>query len=141
MPTSNPIIAVIREWLGKADNDLKTAAHTLTLGKEAPTDTVCFHPQQCVEKYIKALLVFRGTPFPQTHDIHGLRALLPPRLRPKLDNKVQDRLTRYATVRRYPGSGPDAPLAEARQAVAIARRVRREVRAHLPPAALRRARK
>jgi HEPN domain-containing protein len=137
MPAPDPIIAVLREWLAKADNDLKTAAHTLTLGKDCPTDTVCFHTQQCVEKYIKALLTFRGITFTMTHNIHVLRALLPPKLRPKLDKKTQDRLTDYATVMRYPGSGPDVPLAEARQAVAIARRVRKEVRQHLPPAALR----
>ncbi len=103
---------MIREWLAKADNDLKTAVHTLTLGKDCPTDTVCFHAQQCVEKYIKALLVFRATAFPKTHDIHMLRALLPPKLRPKLDRKVQDRLTDYATELRYPESGPDVLLAE-----------------------------
>jgi HEPN domain-containing protein len=79
----NPIIAVIREWLLKADHDLTTAARTLTLGKDCPTDTVGFHAQQCVEKYIKALLVFRATPFPKTHNIRALRALLPPKLRPK----------------------------------------------------------
>lgn len=132
---------MIREWLAKADNDLKTAVHTLTLGKDCPTDTVCFHAQQCVEKYIKALLVFRATTFPKTHDIHMLRALLPPKLRPKLDKKVQERLTHYATDLRYPESAPEVPLTEARQAVAIARRVRKEVRKHLPRAALRRERK
>jgi len=139
MPVPDPVIAVLREWLAKADNDLMTATHTLTLGKEAPTDTVCFHAQQCVEKSIKALLVFRGTPFPKTHEIPVLRALLPPKFRPKLAKKVQERLTEYATVLRYPGSGPAPSLTEARQAVAIARQVRREVRRHLPPAALRRA--
>jgi HEPN domain-containing protein len=139
MPAPDPLILVLREWLLKADNDLKTAAHTLTLGQDCPTDTVCYHAQQCVEKYLKALLVFRGTVFPKTHDIHELRALLPPKLRPKLDSKVQDRLTKYATVRRYPGAGPELPLAEARKAVAIARRCRKAVRSHLPRAALRRA--
>jgi HEPN domain-containing protein/predicted nucleotidyltransferase len=141
MPTPEVVIRVIREWLRKADNDLKTAAHTLTLGKDCPTETVSFHAQQCIEKYIKALLVFRATPFPKTHDIHELRALLPPKLRPRLDRKVQKRLTEYAAVLRYPESGPDIPLAEARQAVAIARRVRKEVRRHLPRAALRREKK
>ena len=141
MAAPDPRILVIREWLVKADNDLKTAAHTLTLGANCPTDTVCFHAQQCVEKYLKALLVFRAAAFPKTHNIRALRALLPPKLRPKLEGKVQDRLTRYATVLRYPGAGPDVPLAEARPAVALARRVRKEVRGHLPPAALRRARK
>jgi len=32
MPTPNAVITVIREWVVKAENDLKTAAHTLTLG-------------------------------------------------------------------------------------------------------------
>jgi HEPN domain-containing protein len=132
---------VIRAWLVKADNDLTNAAHTLTLGKSCPTDTVCFHAQQCVEKHIKALLVFRAVAIPRTHDIHLLRALLPAKLRPKLDRKVRDQLTRYATVLRYPEAGPPVPLTEARQAVAIARRVRKEVRKHLPRAALRRERK
>ena len=141
MPAPDAVIELIREWLAKADNDLTNAAHTLTLGSACPTDTVCFHAQQCVEKYIKALLVFRGTAFPKTHDIAVLRALLPSKLRPKLESKIQDRLTRYATVLRYPGPEPDVPLGEARQAVALARRVRTGVRRHLPPAALRRPRK
>jgi HEPN domain-containing protein len=94
-----------------------------------------------VEKYIKALLVFRTTPFPKTHDIRELRLLLPPRLRPKLESKAQDLLTDYVTVRRYPGGGPEVSLPAARQAVALARRVRREVRKHLPKAALRRRKK
>jgi HEPN domain-containing protein/predicted nucleotidyltransferase len=139
--TPAPLISVIREWLRKAEHDLITAAHTLKLGKEAPAETVGFHAQQCVEKYIKALLVFLGTPFPKTHDITALRALLPPRLRPKLTVNVQKRLTRYAVVLRYPDLGPDVTVAEARKAVAIARRVRKEVRRHLPRAALRREKK
>jgi HEPN domain-containing protein len=138
MPAPTPALTVIREWLVKADNDLKNAAHTLILGKDCPTDTVCFHAQQCVEKHIKALLTFRAIPFPKTHEIAVLRALLPPKLRPKMDRKAQERLTNYATVLRYPGAGPDVPLAEARKAVAIARRVRKVVRRHLPRAALRR---
>jgi HEPN domain-containing protein len=141
MPAPDPVILVIREWRLKADNDLKTAAPTLTLGEDCPTDTVCDPAQQYVEKYLKALLVFRATAFPKTHNLRVLRALLPPKLRPKLESKVQDRLTRYATVLRYPGTGPDVPLAEARKAVAIARRVRKEVRRRFPPAALRRARR
>jgi len=48
MPAPKDVITVIREWLAKADNDLKTAAHTLTLGEDCPTDTVCFHTQQLV---------------------------------------------------------------------------------------------
>jgi HEPN domain-containing protein len=141
MPAPDPLISVIREWLRKAEHDLTAAAYLLTLREACPADTVGFHAQQCVEKYIKALLVFRGTAFPKTHNIPVLRALLPPRLRPKLTAKVQETLTKYATVLRYPAAGPDVTLAEARKAVAIARRVRKEVRRHLPRAALRREKK
>jgi HEPN domain-containing protein len=141
MPPPNPLIVLLREWLLRADHDLLNAAHTLTLGADCPTETVCFHAQQCVEKYIKALLVFRGTPFSKMHDIRELRALLPPKFRPKLDKKTQDRLTGYAVIIRYPRGRDEIPLKEARQAVALARRVRREARRHLPRAALRREKK
>lgn len=111
-----------------------------TLGKDCPTDTVCFHAQQCVEKYIKAVLVLHATPFPKTHDLSMLVALLPTKLRPQLDRKDQKLLTDYATIRRYPDPGgePEISFTEARKAVARARRVRRELRKHLPKPALRR---
>ena len=137
MPAPDPVIAVVREWLRKADHDLTAAAHVLTLGEDCPTDTVCFHAQQCVEKHLKALLVLRSTPFPRTHDLGALLVLLPAKVRPKLDESTRNRLTAYATVTRYPGAGLDIPLAEARKAVAVARRIRREVRKRLPKAALR----
>ena len=81
MPELDKVIIVIREWIGKAENDLKTAVHTLEMDDECPTDTVCFHAQQCVEKYLKALLVLEETDFPKTHDIRKIIALLPGRVR------------------------------------------------------------
>ena len=77
MRENSQALTVVREWVAKADNDLKTAVHTLKLGQECPTDTVCFHAQQCVEKYLKAYLVLQGVDFPKTHDIERLVALLP----------------------------------------------------------------
>ena len=65
-------IAVARQWIAKAENDLKNAAHTLRMDRGCPTDTVGFHAQQCVEKYIKAFLVLKGIDFPRTHDIERL---------------------------------------------------------------------
>jgi HEPN domain-containing protein len=127
MPENEKAMTVAREWTAKADNDLKAAAYLLKV-EDCPTDTVCFHAQQCVEKYTKALLVSQGTAFRKTHDLGELTALLPPRLRPSLDDKERDRLTEYATITRYPGDYEPISLTEARQAVKIARRVRREVR-------------
>ena len=41
-------------WLKKADSDLKNAELVLSAADEHPPyDTVCFHCQQAVEKYLK----------------------------------------------------------------------------------------
>jgi HEPN domain-containing protein len=133
-------IEVVGEWVTKAENDLLNAVHTLTLGARSPTDTVCFHAQQCAEKYLKAFLVCRGVDFPKTHDLEALRARLRNASRPVLSTDDLALLTRFATVTRYPGS-EEVPLAEARRAVAAARRVRKEIRALLPNEALRGRRK
>jgi len=127
MPANDKTMAVAREWVAKAENDLKSAAHLLKM-KDCPFDNVCFNAQQCVEKYLKALLITQGLEFPKIHDLGGLLVLLPPRLRPSLDNHEQDRLTDYATVTRYPGNYEPISVTEARQAVKIARRIQREVR-------------
>ena len=138
MPDRNLLAAVVHEWTLKAENDLKTASHTLKLGKECPTDTVCFHAQQCVEKYLKALLVWRCIRFPKTHSIGELVRLVPQDGRPGFSPEEQERLTDYAAATRYPGLYDALSLAEARDAVKLARRIRRDVRALLPPKASKR---
>lgn len=137
MPAVEKVFLVVGEWAIKAENDLKNAAQALKLGDDCPTDTVCFHAQQCIEKYLKALLVLEGVDFPKTHDVKVLMALLPKIARPNLDVDEQERITEYAIGPRYPG-WPEISLAEARRAVALARRVRKEVRKRLPKVALRR---
>ena len=137
MPGREQRIVVCREWLFKADNDLTNAAHTLKLGASCPTDTVCFHAQQCVEKYLKAVLVLEGIDFPKTHDLETLLSLIPAESRPDLSDDEQARLTEYATGARYPG-WEELSLAAARTAVSVARRVRRSIRRGLPQKILRR---
>jgi HEPN domain-containing protein len=128
MAPRDALLAVAREWLAKADNDLKAAAYLLKLGRHCPTDVACFHAQQCVEKCLKAMLVLLGTNVPKTHDLEALTRLLPQGLRPELDAPDLAAMTLYATGARYPG-WTDVPLAEARRAVSRARRVRSGARA------------
>jgi HEPN domain-containing protein len=137
MSEADEILIVARDWVEKAENDLKNAAYTLGMGNDCPTDTVCFHVQQCVEKYLKAFLILKSIDFPKTHDIKELVILLPVKSRPKLTPEEQRRFTDYATVTRYPGDYEPIPLAEARHAVRIARRVRNEIRKLLPKEILR----
>jgi len=132
------ILKIAQEWIGKAENDLTNAVNTLKMGKRGPTDTVCFHAQQCVEKYLKATLVWKGIDFPKTHNISELMALIPAGVCLPIENKEQDRLTEYATVTRYPGAYEPISLDEARKAVALSRRVRKAARQSLPREVLRR---
>ena len=108
------------------------------MGDDCPTDTVCFHAQQCAEKYLKAFLVMECIDFPKTHDIKELIALLPKGSRPELTPEEQRRLTDYARVTRYPGDYEPISLSETRRAVSIARRVRKELRKLLPKGVMQR---
>ncbi len=74
----------------------------------------------------------RQTPFPKVHSVSALLQLLPARERPAISEAEQARLADYAVVARYPGDYEPISLAEARRAVAVARRVRREARRSLP---------
>lgn len=136
MPDHNERVRVIQQWVQKAENDLKNATHTLKLGKATPTDTVCFHAQQCVEKYLKALVVYENKDFSKTHYISALIDLLPANIRPDLSPEEQELLTDYAVSTRYPGDWEPIPLAEAKRAVQVARRIRKQIRDLLPPASL-----
>src|SRR4030067_3763903 len=64
-------IGVVRAWFKKAENDLITAEHTMKMGNP-PCDTVCFHAQQCAEKYLKGFLAFYEIDFPKTHSLEEL---------------------------------------------------------------------
>ncbi|ALA58312.1 HEPN domain-containing protein [Nitrospira moscoviensis] len=60
----------VRQWVEKAEHDLRNAEHTLTIRDEdCPFDTVCFHAQQCVEKYLKGWLASRQLDAPRSHDL------------------------------------------------------------------------
>lgn len=138
MPGSDDVLRVAAEWIAKTESDLRTATITLRAQRNCPTDTICFHAQQCVEKYLKALLVLSSTPFPKTHDLATISALLPEAQRPDVSPTVLERFTDYATITRHPGDYAEITLAEAKAAIAIARKVRKGARAALPPQALRR---
>ncbi len=43
----------VRQWIRRAENDLKIGKDEMNTENPA-TDAVCFHMQQCAEKYLKA---------------------------------------------------------------------------------------
>ncbi|MFN2421704.1 MAG: HEPN domain-containing protein [Gemmatimonadota bacterium] len=132
MSEQHELLRVLQQWVEKAENDLRNAEHTLKLGAEGPLDTVCFHAQQCVEKYVKAVLALHAIDFPKIHDIAELVASMPDPSVIGLSSPEQERLTDYATVTRYPGNYNPITLSEAAAAVEIARRARACLRGQLP---------
>jgi HEPN domain-containing protein len=46
----------VAEWISKAEGDFLTAGRELRARKSPNYDAVCFHAQQCAEKYLKAVL-------------------------------------------------------------------------------------
>ena len=57
--------AEAREWLKRADVDLRPSAHELTADPPLTPDIV-FHAQQLVERSLKAFLVWNDVPFRKT---------------------------------------------------------------------------
>ena len=91
----------IRDWLKKAEHDLKTA-EILLASEEDLYDAICFHTQQLAEKAIKALFTAKNTEFPKTHNLLLLSNLLADEDLMKFNNGLEQ-LTKYAIESRYPG--------------------------------------
>lgn len=60
------------EWIAKAEGDFATARRELAATNLPNYDAVCFHAQQCAEKYLKAFLQESGIAFPKIHDLAAL---------------------------------------------------------------------
>ncbi|QQR80764.1 MAG: HEPN domain-containing protein [Deltaproteobacteria bacterium] len=125
---SDELIHVVREWVEKAEHDLKNAEHTLTLGDDCPFDTVCFHAQQCAEKYLKALLTYLEINFPRTHDLTELFILIPDVIFPDITIDGLAELSPYAVESRYPGEWEPLTRQEANRAVEVAKKIKTTAR-------------
>jgi HEPN domain-containing protein len=124
---------LVIQWIRSADGDF-AAANRLLSGKDPLVEGAVFHAQQAAEKLLKAALVWHQVEFPKTHDIDRLTDLVET-VDPDLADRVREAssLTPYAVETRYPRRLPALTLAEAREAVAIAGRVRDAVLARLAP--------
>lgn len=61
-----------REWITKAEEDF-AVVNVLTRQRKKPLwSPVCFHAQQCVEKYLKARLNEASLAIHRTHDLEQL---------------------------------------------------------------------
>jgi HEPN domain-containing protein len=109
---------VIKLWLAKAESDLKTA-QILIKDKDPPTDSICFHAQQAVEKLLKAYLTYFDIKVPKTHDIATLLKLCleVDKDFKELDLEKLEELTFYAVEVRYPDAFYQPSKEEAKEAL------------------------
>ena len=119
-----------REWIGKAEGDFQIMESLSRSRRRGIHDGVCFHAQQCAEKYLKARLYEADVPFPP---IHKLVALLDLALavEPLWEAHREDLayLSSFAVAFRYPGES--ATRTQALAARARCRRFRQAARAAL----------
>lgn len=101
----NPITL---EWLAKAEGDFATAERESKVTTSVNYDAVCFHAQQCVEKYPKAVLQENAVVFSKTHDLAALLNLALS-LEPSWVSLETDMnaLTIFSVAYRYPGEAAD----------------------------------
>ncbi len=107
---------VLGRWLNKAEDDLKTARIVMD-AVEPVTDSICFHAQQCMEKALKAYLVFRNIHVDKTHDLLrllGACAARDPTFRDL--RQAAENLTEYAVRPRYPDEYWETSFEEAKEA-------------------------
>jgi HEPN domain-containing protein len=123
-----------REWVNKAEGDYGVVSLLLRSRKPWRYEAICFHAQQCAEKYLKARLVEAGIAFPKTHDLEALLRLALP-IEPTWIAFWPDLtvLSIWSVQPRYPGVAPTP--AQASGAVKAIRRYRSAARLslRLPP--------
>lgn len=115
----------VRNWITKAENDLKIGKDEIVTERPA-TDCICFHMQQCVEKYLKAFLIYHGKEFRKTHNIAELIELCS-----EIDQEFEKlkeigaiELTDYAVEIRYGEEIYFPTVEEAEEAIKICEKVK-----------------
>lgn len=117
-------------WISKAEDDWRTMCRESVVIDGPSLNAVCFHAQQCIEKYFKARLRLAESPNRKTHDLLILYReilVLEPGW-PDLHDGLAD-VSSYAVALRYPGL--DATRREADRAVEFCTFVRKVVRLSL----------
>jgi HEPN domain-containing protein len=102
-----------REWVKKAEEDYEVAKQG-SRSKVPLHNSVCFHCQQCAEKFLKALLEEAGMPIPKTHYLDELLIAIAsnhPTLRSLRRGLLF--LSNFAVDFRYPGSNANKRQAAA----------------------------
>jgi len=104
---------LVEEWISKAEEDFRSMEELYRISVSEFANTICFHAQQCAEKYLKALLTKYGIEPPWIHTLEALLDLLTEKNPALEENRsMLAQLTPYGTEYRYPGKFATAEEAE-----------------------------
>lgn len=100
------------EWIAKAEGDFAVMERECLVTENPNYDGICFHAQQCAEKYLKARLCEAGISFGKIHDLVVLLDQLL-EVEPSWEIFREDLayLSDFAVIFRYPGESADAESA------------------------------
>ena len=100
------------EWVSKAEGDYAIVERESRARKNPSYDGICFHPQQCAEKYPKARLCEAGIHFEKVHDLSALQEQVLT-VEPLWEAYRADLayLSDFAVHFRYPGESADRATA------------------------------
>lgn len=104
--------AEVAAILARKARDDATVVRKLSADSEVDDESVGFHAQQAIEKWLKAVLASRGVDFEYTHDLRRLVALarLDSLDEPPFDIQRAVALTEYAVPLRYEDLLDSEPL-------------------------------
>ncbi len=118
--------------MAKAEDDYRVAVREFQADPKPSYDAACFHAQQCVEKFMKAVLIHREVLAPRTHDLLVLsRSLASVETSWNWNETELESLNRAAVNYRYPGESADGD--DAGTAVECAGRLRDALRRLIEP--------
>ena len=121
------ILPEYKRWIVKAEDD-ERSIHVLVQEEAGAPSTVCFLAQQMAEKYLKCCVVFYKIPLRKIHDLIMLETVLKDVVSDI--EKIHDALVilnQYYIETRYPVDYPEFTWKEAREAYALAKRVKEVV--------------
>lgn len=124
------LVRLVGSWMEKAREHLRVASLLVEQEGEWPLPAACFHAHQSAETAMKAMLTAFQVPFPKTHDLVELMALLPAAARLRLEKGEAAMLSRFSVRTRYPDPHP-ITRPQTRMAVALAGVVLEQAAEHL----------
>ncbi len=115
----------IQRWIQRAEQDFKLVNIVLDSNDpQIPFNLMCYHCQQCVEKYLKAYIIFLGLSYPKTHNISQLIAVASKVDEGIIELNSTDILTGYAIESRYPDDYYMPSAEEAHEAIRMVKTVK-----------------